>query len=213
MAAANTSSNGRMARRGETSVVVSPLLNLAPSPATATLNHHRPLRPLRGGGLTGGALLSLSPDRRTLDVKVLLDRPRPATISLRQVERLGGQRQDEDLLIIEIATSGAVGDPPCAARRFSLERREAFELFAETCELLGAGIRLSELRAGSVSGVDLEPARSDRRSGGEPKDYLSERMLIEIAAAEHSATAIAARRHVELAILYARELGAGARVR
>jgi hypothetical protein len=34
-------------------------------------------------------------------------------------------------------------------------------------------------------------------------------MLVEIAAAERSVSAVAARRHVELAILYARELHGG----
>jgi hypothetical protein len=176
-------------------VIVSPLLNLAPAaPTGATLRHHRRAIPLGDSLIRGEAMLSLRPDRLALDVRMTFDRPCAATLRLRRLEGSG------ELLILEIVASGSSFAKDRAEAHFALDDRRAFaELPADG--LLAAGVCLSELRAGSVEGVHVEPA-----PGPDSGPYLTERMLVEIAAAERSLSAVAASRHVELAILYAREL-------
>jgi hypothetical protein len=180
------------------SVIVSPLLNLAPATATgATLRQHRRAIPLGNSVIRGEAMLSLTPDRRAIAVRMTLDRPCAATLRLRRLEGSG------ELLILEIAASGSSFTQRRIEAHFSLDDRRAFAALPAD-GLVAAGIRLSELRAGSVDGVHVEPAPEP-----DPGPYLAERMLVEIAAAERSHSAVAASRHVELAILYARELQGG----
>jgi hypothetical protein len=178
----------------ERSVAISPLLNLAPAAATgAAMRQHVALVPLGGSGIAGTALLSLSPDRRTVEVALKLERPRAVTIGLRLVE--------EDVLILEISDGGASGHALCRGRRFRLD--QAFPAFARVEELAAAGLFPDSGRADAIEGIAVAAAL--RRPS-----YLAERMLNEIAAAEGSASAVAASRHVELATLYARQLRASA---
>ena len=197
----------------ERSVVVSPLLNLAPAPPTgARLNHSQALLPLGDSRISGTAMLSLSPDRRTLDMKIRLDRAGAATVRLCRLDpRPMADRApaEGDLLVIEIVACGSRKHGVCIDRRFSLDRRDAFGMFAQTEQLLGTGICLSWLQAASVAGIRLEPAPASRVGNRDPTKYLTERMLMELAAAERSATAVAASRHVHLATLYARRLRYG----
>ena len=211
MAAASRNPPCPSVRGVERSVVVSPLLNLAPAPPTgARLNHNQSILPLRDSRISGTATLSLSPDRRTLDMDVRLDRPQAVRIRLCRLDPLhaAGRRVGEgDLLVAEIVASLPRGQGCCVGRqRFSLARRDAFGPFAETGELLATGICLSALDPRSVEGMQLDPAPARRRGHLDPIEYLTERMLMELAAAECSATAVAASRHVELATLYARRL-------
>jgi hypothetical protein len=186
----------------ERSVALSPLLNLAPGPSTAaTMKQHVALVPLGGSGITGSAELVLSPDRRTVDVRLRLDRPRAATIALRLVERDEG----EELLIAEITAGGASGHAWCRGRRFALDGGLGFDAFEDAEDLREAGLCLGGLGAGSIEGIAVAPAQ---RGGG--RSYFAERMLSEIAAAEGSTSAVAASRHVQLATLYARHLRAPA---
>lgn len=182
------------------SVVASPLLNLAPArPSGATMKHSRPILPLTNSGIGGSAMFSLSPDRRTVDLEVRLDRPRPIDIHLR--------RLDDDLLIVEIVLSKWSSETSRAVRRFSLDDRNAYGRLAGARDLGDTGIRLADLHAESIAGLQVAPARS-RNEGATA--YSTERMLAEIAAAECSVTAIAASLHVQLAILHARSLGGAA---
>jgi hypothetical protein len=191
-------------------VVVSPLLNLAPADGTgATIRHRRPVLQLRGSRIGGVATLSLSPDRRTIDLLVELDSPRAAAIHLRRLDVLrprSGAEPEESLLVVEIVPCGRSGLESRLGRRFSLDGRHACARFEDGEELLDTGICLSELRAGSVEGIQVEPALARRRARPGLMEYFSERMLTEIGAAECSSTAAAASRHVELATLYARRL-------
>jgi hypothetical protein len=189
----------RYLNRGtERSVAISPLLNLAPAASTgATMKHNVAIVALGGSGISGRAQLILTPDRRTVKVEVTLERPRPVSVDLRRVEADG----EEDLLILEIVAGGPFGQKLCRGRRFELDRSPGFAAFANRQDLAEAGLFLSSGRAESVEGIAVEPAR---RSGS--GSYFAERMLNEIAAAEGSASAVAASRHVELATLYARHL-------
>ena len=188
----------------ERSVAVSPLLNLAPGPATAaTMKQHVRLVPLGDSGIAGSAELILSPDRRTLDVRLRLERPRAVSIELRLVESDDG----EPLLIVEITAGGASGHAWCRGRRFQLDSGLGFGAFDHAEDLRAAGLGLAGLRSDSIDGIDVAPAE---RGGG--RYYFAERMLTEIAAAEGSASAVAASRHVELANLYARQLRARGRI-
>lgn len=201
----------------ERSLVVSPLLNVAPAAGTgATLRHTRRILELGESRIAGSATLSLSPDRRTIDIVVDLDRPRAVTVRLRRLELDSGSggRPDENLLVAEILPGAPSNVESRIASRFSLDRRLGFATFADFEDLLRAGVRLSELRSGSVEGVHVEPATSVLRRGQGRLEYLKERMLTEIGAAECSATVVAASRHVELATLYARRLrGSGSQLR
>ena len=191
-------------------VVVSPLLNLAPAAGTGPrLNQSRPVLPLGECGLSGTAMLSLAPDRRSIDVRVHLDCARPASIRLRRLESRHpghvGPSHEDHLLIIEIIAIRSGLKQPCTRSRFSLSNRNTFAPFERDGDLQRTGICLSELRASSIVGVRVEPASAaDRASRG--TRYSAERMLMELEAAECSASAIAACRHVELANLYARQL-------
>lgn len=193
------------------SVFASPLLNLAPASGSGpTVAHCGRLIELRDSGIAGAARLSLSPDRRTVDIAVALDEPCGVTIELRRLDLRSwhGEEPAENLLVVQIASCGRLDAGRCASRRFSLDRRHAFPAFADTEALLDAGIRLSEIRAEAVLGIAAEPAAG---GGEDPRDYFCERMLSEIDAAECSSTPVAASRHVELAILYARRLREGDR--
>jgi hypothetical protein len=182
----------------ERSVALSPLLNLAPAAATgATMKQHVRLVPLGGSGISGSAELVLSPDRRTVDVRLRLERPRAVSIALRRVESEDG----EELLIVEIAAGGASGRALCRGRRFALDGGLGFDAFEDVQDLREAGLCLGGLRADSIEGISVAPAM---RGGG--RSYFAGRMLTEIAAAEGSASAVAASRHVQLATLYARHL-------
>jgi hypothetical protein len=194
-------------------VFVSPLLNLAPANGTGpTVAHSGQVLELSNGRIAGTARLTLSPDRRTIEVSVALDPPMEAEIRLRRLDLPGGERplcREEGLLVVEIAARGRPRAGPSTSRRFSLDRRQAYAAFADADALLKTGICLSQLRAGAISGMAVEPMDGARRGGQGQREYLCERMLGEISAAEGSATPAAASRHVELATLYARRLGAG----
>ena len=194
----------------ERAVVVSPLLNLAPASGSgAALKQTCTLLPLRGSPLRGTSTLSLTPDRRTLDISLSLDPPRHVTIALRWVGSAQGSswdRFEEDVLIVEIAACERALAGACGPTRFSLDARPEYESFAHPDDLAEAGIDLSGLRAASIDGIHVEPAQACRRAGPSPADYFTQRMLTEIDAAQASATAVAAARHVELAILYARRV-------
>jgi hypothetical protein len=195
--------------RGARSAFASPLLNLAPTEGRGpTVAHGGRLIELRDSGITGTARLCLSPDRRTIDISVTLDSPGDAAVGLRRLDLRGrdGSPRAENLLIVEVALCGRPSPGHSVRRRFSLDRRQAFPAFADTEELLSTGIRLPELRAESILGIAAEPAGKGDRGGQGQRDYLCERMLGEIDAAECSASAAAASRHVELATLYARRL-------
>jgi hypothetical protein len=180
---------------GERAVVLSPLLNIAPASGTgATMQQWVRIVPLGGSRLAGSARLRLSPDRRTIEIELRLDRPETATIRLRRIEDGG-----DELLIVELVPSGFPGHALCRGRRFSLDRRQAFEGFAEPEQLRRAGIGLFALRAEAVEGIAVEAAASR-----DAQEDFTGRIRREIAAAECSATAAAASRHVELATLYAR---------
>jgi hypothetical protein len=198
-------------RHAAITVAVSPLLNLAPARSTgAILKHHTRIRPLGNSGISGTAILSLSQDRRSLDIECRLDGPAAVAIRLRRLARHAGWSadlpQDEDLLLIEIASTCSIAASAFTAGHFSLDHREEFQLFARTGELLDIGMCLSELRAGSVAGIAVAPARACGPARGGQAAYMHGRMVSEIEAAESSATAIAAARHVELATLYVRAL-------
>ena len=197
----------------ERAIVVSPLLNLAVAPPTgARLNHSRAILPLGDSRISGSAMLSLSPDRRTLDIKLRLDRPGAGSVRLCRLDPLHTPRNElaeGDLLVVEIVASGPWRHGACIDRRFSLDRRGDFGLFAQTEELLRMGICLSWLQAASVAGMQLQPAAASGIGNRDPGKYLTERMLMELAAAERSETAAAASRHVQLATLYARRLRYG----
>jgi hypothetical protein len=199
----------RSRARLERSVVVSPLLNLAPtSPNGPTLKHSLQLVPLRGS-LSGTATLTLSPDRRTIEISADLDRPADVTIHLRQLYSFPLRNNEEfveGLLIVEILARG-VGDVAIHARKsFSLDGRGIYGVFSELEELLETGICPSQLRAASVEGVHVEPAPEIRCGSPSGREYFTARMFSEITAAEACTTAVAAVRHVELATLYARHL-------
>ncbi len=196
------------------SVFASPLLNLAPTNGSGpTMAHSGKLIELRSSRIAGTARLSLSPDRKTVDISVALDPPRDVTIGLRRLDlpSWDGNQRAETLLVVEVALCGRPTPARCTSRRFSLDRRHAYPAFAETEELLNTGIRLSELRAESVLGIAAEPADAGFRGAQGQREYFCERMLSEISAAECSATPAAASRHVELATLYARRLKARTR--
>ena len=195
--------------RASRSAFASPLLNLAPTNGSGpTVAHGGRLLELRNSRISGTARLSLSPDRMTVDISVALDSPRAVTIGLRRLDLASwnGSQRSENLLVAEVALCGRSSPGRCTSRRFSLDRRHAFPAFADTEELLKAGIRLCELRAGSVLGIAAEPADAGCGGGLGQREYFCERMLSEISAAECSATPAAASRHVELATLYARRL-------
>ncbi len=194
-------------------VILSPLLNLAPAPASGPrLNQSRPILPLGGSGPSGTAMLSLSLDRKRIDVSVGLASATPVSIRLRRLAsrhlRDGVRSRGHDLLILEVAAIEAGLEQACTSRSFSLENRAGCVPFGRMSELKKLGIHLSELRASSIGGVRVEPARLPERSA-RGTEYVAKRMLMEIRAAERSASAIAASRHVELANLYARQLQDG----
>lgn len=194
-------------------VVLSPLLNLAPTSETGPkLNQSRPILPLGNSGISGTAMLSLSPDRRSIDVRVCLDRVAPVSIRLR---RLTGdhpedvhRRLQDDLLVIEIIAVQPGLERPCTRRRLSLSNRAACSPLRAS-DLQQAGICLLGLTASSIQGVRVEPAPAAGCGSRSTNGYSAERMLMEIEAAECSKSAIAACRHVELANLYARQLCEG----
>ncbi len=192
---------------GPRSAFASPLLNLAPTNgAGPTVAHAGPLIELRNSRIRGTVRLSLSPDRRTIDISAALDPPGDVTIGLRRLDlpSWSPNRRSENLLVVEVALCGPSSPRRRTGGRFPLDRRHAYPAFAETEELLKTGISLSELRAESILGIAAEPAHGGRGQG--QREYFCERMLSEISAAECSATAAVASRHVELATLYARRL-------
>ena len=190
------------------SLVVTPLLNLAATrPTGATLRHHRPILPIGDSCISGTAMLSLTPDHRSVEVCLWFDRPVAAMPRLRRLasgdDEEGGVLGEDELLIVEIVASASPFGSLRADRRFSLDERQSFGTI-RTEDVLNAGVCLSELRAGSVDGVRAEPALASPPATQAP--YYGERMRVEIEAAERSLSAVAASRHVELAILYARGL-------
>lgn len=194
-------------------VVLSPLLNLAPASASGPrLNQSRPILSLGKSGPGGTAMLSLSPDRKQVDVSVDLHCATPVSIRLRRLAtrhpRDGGGSDGDDLLIIEIVEIQAGLEQFCTSRSFSLENRAACLPFERMLDLEKLGTCPSALRASSIGGVRVEPAQLPELTGRRT-EYVAKRMLTEIRAAERSASAIAASRHVELANLYARKLQGG----
>jgi len=194
-------------------VVLSPLLNLAPASGTGPeLRQSRPMLPLGGDAIAGSVMLSLSPDRRSITVQTRLSCAAAVCVRLR---RLTGDRPgkfcrspEDGLLILEIATAGPEGARVFTTTRLSLANRAACLPLAASA-LEKAGISLVGLRASSIDGVLVQPAATTEFGNGAESGYSAQRMLHEIQAAERSNGAAAASRHVELAILYARQLGRG----
>jgi hypothetical protein len=191
-------------------VVVSPLLNLAPSSASGpTLVHSRPLLPLGTGGLAGSATLSLAPDRRSVEVSVRLEGGATASaIRLRRVASHhlsgGSGSWESDFLVIEVVGASAGEGRTCLRERFSLDERGSIPPFERVSDLRKLGIEAAGLMASSIDGLRVEGAADAGASS-----YYAERMLTEIEAAERSTGVAAACRHLELANLYARRLGSG----
>ena len=204
---ASAARHARPSAGRERSIVVSPLLNLAPAAGTAArMKHSQPILPLGKSRICGRAMLSLSPDRRTLDIDIRFERPTAAVIRLRRLAPLRDdpELEGDDLLVLEIAAACSSLGGIRTGHRFSLDRRKDFGTFENTEALLSTGISLSALGAGSVEGISVAPARHP--GFNRAADYLTQRMRVEIAAAQSSASARAASRHVELATLYARRL-------
>lgn len=212
MAAALRSPQSDTGARVARSVIASPLLNLAPANGTGpTIKHSRPVLGLRGSGIGGTAMLALSPDRRAIDIAVVLDPPSAVTVNLRRLDLPHARNWDqseEALLIVEVALCGRSAMGSQTSGRFSLDHRHSYAAFDDAEEWLETGICLSEVRAGSVAGIHVEPARARHRANPGQREYFCARMLTELGAAECSRTAVAASRHVELATLYARRLQA-----
>ncbi|MDP9413129.1 MAG: hypothetical protein M3Q08_03345 [Pseudomonadota bacterium] len=206
---ADTNSKALARATTDSAVVLSPLLNLAPASASGPrLNQSRPILPLGESGLGGTAMLSLSPDRKQVDVSVDLHCATPVSIRLRRLAthlRDGGGSDGDDLLIIEIVEIQAGLKQFCTSWSFSLEKLAACLPFERMLDLEKLGTCPSALRASSIGGVRVEPAQLPELTGRRT-EYVAKRMLTEISAAERSASAIAASRHVELANLYARQL-------
>ena len=193
-------------------VAVSPLLNLAPTTATGpTLRQSRPILPLGTSRLGGRATLSLSPDRRSVEVSVHLDDGAPSDVRLRRIGshhlRGGGRSYEQDLLIVEIVAGLGSFDQSSSKACFPLDERGSFLPFERVSDLRALEIDLSELVAASIDGLRVEPAPAARPSGRSHRGYFEERLLMEMKAAERSASVAATCRHLELANLYARRLG------
>jgi hypothetical protein len=141
-----------------------------------------------------------------------LDCTASVCIRLRRLTRDCPGRSDrspeDGLLILELATAY----PECArvlpATRLSLVNRAAC-LPIDALDLEKAGIGLVGLTASSIEGVLVAPAATSELGNGVESGYSAQRMLNEIEAAECSNSVAAASRHVELANLYARQLGRG----
>ena len=193
-------------------VIVSPLLNLAPSCASGpTLVQSRPILPLGMSSVGGRAMLSLAPDRRTVEVSAHLDGgAAPSAIQLRRIAshhlRGGSRSYESDLLVVEVIAATSGSDRVCLQERFSLSDRRLFLPFERVSDLRKLGINVAELIASSIDGVRVEGA-SASTSDSSVTAYFVERMLTEIKAAERSAGVVAACKHLELANLYAQRLG------
>lgn len=194
-------------------VIVSPLLNLAPSrPSGATVNQSQPIMSLSTSGLTGRAMLSLTPDRSTVEISVHLDRgAAPSAIQLRRIAshhlRGGSTSYEYDLLLVEV-TSGMPGSGPLFLQEnFSLSDRGSYLPFERVSDLRKLDIDVSALTASSIEGLRVEGAHEASTIWPSAAGYCAERMFSEINAAERSAGVLAACKHLELANLYARRLG------
>ena len=193
-------------------LVVSPLLNLAPVRASGpTLKQSRPILPLGASSLAGRAMLSLAPDRSSVEVSVHLEGGAPSAIHLRRVAshhlRGGSRSYEYDLLVIEILAGMPTPDRRGLMRRFPLGDRGSFLPFERVSDLRKLGIAVSDLMASSIEGLSVEGAPVASASGHSVTAYLAERMIMEIKAAERSAGVVATCKHLELANLYARRLG------
>ncbi len=193
---------------GSTGIVASPLLNLAPmSTSGATLRQVRPIVALGAGRISGSAILSLSTDRRWIKVDLQLDDAIPVEVRLRRLdldESWPNNPLKDDLMVLEILPSNSSRGRPGDAC-LSLYEKEGIASLSTTTQLLATGLRLTDLTAQSISGMTFKPwIPSPERVGA--RNYLSDGLFREIAAAERSASAIAASRHVELATLYARQM-------
>jgi len=189
-------------------IVTSPLLNLAPRAATGPrVNQHRPILALGLDGPRGSAMLSLAPDRRSIEVTARLDRP--TILRLRRIEPPEPMFDGEELLLLAFYEGGSGGEAFSGPVSFPLDERHRHAPFAPTSALRELPLFWSESRAGSIEGISVEPARAPDSAARRRRDYFRRRMLIEIGAAERSATTVAACRHVELANLYARHLRDG----
>ena len=191
-------------------VVVSPLLNLAPTAGSGPeLRQIRPVLPLGRSRLAGSAKLSLCSDRRSVEVALHLDRGAPSAVRLRRISghhlRGGAAAYEHDFLIVEIVA----GAPELrrSLARFSLCERGSFLPFERVSDLRRLDIDLSELSASSIQGVHVEPAPAVSSFEQSQHNYFAERLLMEMKAAERSASVAATCRHLELANLYARRLG------
>lgn len=200
----------------DAAVVVSPLLNLAPSRASGPrLEQRRPVLALGSSGLAGTATLSLAPDRGSLEVSVHLDRGgAPSAVRLRRIAshhlRGGSGSYDFDLLLVEVIARKRGSGRTCL-QRFSLEGRGSYLPFERVSDLRKLEIDLSALMASSIEGVRVEGAYETGAFAPDANGYFAERMLTEIEAAERSAGVVEACRHLELANLYARRLGSSGR--
>jgi len=193
-------------------IVLSPLLNLAPCADTGPrVNQHRPILALGPEGLRGSVMLSLAPDRRTIEARARFDRP--AAMRLRRIEGPKpsgpGVENSEDLLLLAFYAATPGDSRVMGGATFPLCDRQVYEPLDPLSALGEIDFRWSELRACSIDGMAVEPARRTRPAVRDEADYWKRRMLVEIGAAERSLSAVAACRHVELANLYARHLRDG----
>ena len=133
------------------------------------------------------------------------------TIQLRRIASHhlsgGSGSYDYDLLLLEVHARRRGSGSVRRQERFSLEDRSAFQPFERVSDLRKLEIDLSAVLASSIDGVRVEGAYEASASGQDPASYFAQRMLTEIKAAERSAGAVAACKHLELANLYARRLG------
>jgi hypothetical protein len=198
------------AQTGSAAIVLSPLLNLARASGTGPgLNQSRPILPLGSSGLSGTAMLSLSPDRLSVQVRVQLNRAASVSIRLR---RLTGDHPEDvhlplqdELLVVELNALQLGLKRSSAIKRFSLSNRAAC-LPLPTSDLQKAGISLLGLTAASIQGIAVDPAPAAEFERRGARNRSAERMLVEIEAAHCTDSAVTACRHITLANLYARQL-------
>jgi hypothetical protein len=157
-------------------------------------------------------MLSLSPDRNSLNVSVSLNRAIPFIARLRRLVANRGydnQRQiAADIFVIEIIPAQSRTAGLNVKRSISLSDRASCLPLAIS-KLQTAGISLLGLSASSIEGVRVEPSPALVPDSSSTIRYSADRMLEEIDAAARSNSAAAACRHVELANLYARQLCIG----
>ena len=146
---------------------------------------------------------------------VHFNRGTPSAVRLRRISghhlRGGGGAYEHDFLIVEIVAGAPALRESLSPVRFSLCDRGSFLPFERVSDLRRLDIDLAELSASSVQGVHVEPAPAAPSFEQSQHTYFAERLLMEMKAAERSASVAATCRHLELANFYAQRLGNSAR--